>query len=560
MCPFTMKDYATLHREHCLAVPSTFNFGRDVVDAWAGNADKTALIWCDGTGSERSFTFSDVAQRSNQVANWLTERGIRKGERIIVMLPRIPEWQIALVGCLKVGVVPIPCITMLTEKDVSYRVRHSGAVGAITMIAEVHKFEACGASFKARLAIGGSGAGWHDYKDVGALAAKFDACELEAEEPAIIYYTSGSTGNPKGVCHASRSLFTWRVSAQYWLTLTPQDVMWCTADTGWSKAGTSILFGPWSQGSTVLFYDGPFEPRQRFELIERYGVTVFCAAATELRHMVREDLASFDLSCLRLTVSAGESVNPEVIHEWQSQTGVELLDGYGQTETLMTVLNYPGMPVRPGSMGRPLPGVEAGILCVDGSLGGPGDEGELLIRAPNPQLMLGYWEDPDLTSQVMLRTNGSSWFRTGDNVRQDGDGYLFYIGRTDDIITSSGYRIGPQEVENVLIEHPLVQESAVVGLPDPERGEIVAAFVVLTDTSLASDQLADDLQAHVKRMTAPYKYPRRVAFVDELPKTVSGKIQRNLLRRSASAPTAVGDSEAREMDRLVQKKPRERGV
>ena len=218
------------------------------------------------------------------------------------------------------------------------------------------------------------------------------------------------------------------------------------------------------------------------------------------------------------------------------------------------------MPVRPGSMGRPLPGVEAGILCVDGILGGPGDEGELLIRSPNPQLMLGYWEDPDLTGQVMLRCNGSSWFRTGDNVRQDGDGYLFYIGRTDDIITSSGYRIGPQEVENVLIEHPLVQESAVVGLPDPERGEIVAAFVVLTDTSLASDQLVDDLQAHVKQMTAPYKYPRRVTFFDELPKTVSGKIRRNLLRQSVSAPSAVRNSEARERGRLAQKKPRERGV
>ena len=212
----------------------------------------------------------------------------------------------------------------------------------------------------------------------------------------------------------------------------------------------------------------------------------------------------------------------------------------------MTVLNYPGMPIRPGSMGRPLPGVEVGILCGDGNLGGLGDEGELLIRAPNPQLMLGYWDDPDLTGQVMLRSNGSNWFRTGDNVRQDSDGYLFYIGRTDDIITSSGYRIGPQEVENVLIEHPLVQESAVVGLPDPERGEIVVAFVVLTDASLASDQLVDDLQAHVKRMTAPYKYPRRVTFVGELPKTVSGKIQRNLLRQSASLSGAVGNFEGPE--------------
>ncbi|MEO1842424.1 MAG: AMP-binding protein, partial [Pseudomonadota bacterium] len=320
----------------------------------------------------------------------------------------------------------------------------------------------------------------------------------------------------------------------HWLSLEASDIMWCTADTGWSKAGTSILFGPWSQGSTVFFYDGPFEPRRRFELIERHHVSVFCAAATELRQLIREDVRGIDLSHLKHAVSAGESVNPEIISAWTAQTGVPLLDGYGQTEILMTVLNYPWMPVKPGSMGRPLPGIDTGVLRTDGTLGGRGDQGELLIRLPSPQMMLGYWNDPQRSAEAVVTLNGSDWFKTGDNVRQDTDGYLFYVGRTDDIISSAGYRIGPQEVENALITHPAVQESAVVGLPDSERGEIVKAFVVLTqpDSQRVDAELVAELQAHVKRTTAPYKYPRAIEFVDELPKTVSGKIQRNLLRQS----------------------------
>ena len=525
-----MEEYAAVYRAHRLQIPKRFNFGRHVVDAWAADSEKTALVWCDAGGSERILTFADVTRESNQVANWLASQGVTKGDRVIIMLPRIPEWQICLVACLKLGTVPIPCITMLTKIDIAYRIAHSGAVAGITTVREIAKFDPSAANFKACLAIGGSARGWHDYTVTGQYQESYESCDIGAEEPAIIYYTSGSIGSPKGVCHGSRSLFVWRVSAKYWLSLTPDDVMWCTADTGWSKAGTSILFGPWSRGSAVLFFDGPFDSKRRFELMERYGVTVFCAAGTELRRLVKEDPSGFDLSCLRLVVSAGESVNPEVIHKWQSLTGIPLLDGYGQTETLMTVLNYPGMPVRPGSMGRPLPGVVVGILRPDGTVGGLGDEGELLIRAPNPQLMLGYWNDQDLTSKTMLNADGTNWFKTGDNVRQDNEGYLFYVGRTDDIITSAGYRIGPQEIENALIEHPFVQESAVVGLPDPERGEIVTAFVVLTDPIFASEQLANDLKEHVKGMTAPYKYPRRITFTDELPKTVSGKIQRNLLR------------------------------
>ncbi|MCB1742330.1 MAG: AMP-binding protein [Gammaproteobacteria bacterium] len=524
-----MNDYAACYRDHRLDTPERFNFGRDVVDRWARERDGTALIAVDAEGNEQRYRFSDIKRESDRLASWLRKAGVSRGDRMIVMLPRIAHWQVALVACMKIGAVPIPCITMLTGKDLAYRVQHSGAIGAISVRDECDKFATIPA-LRVRLCVDGQRPGWTDLATLEPAPADFEPCDLGAEEPAILYYTSGSTGNPKGVCHASRAIHAWRVSAWYWLDLGPEDVMWCTADTGWSKAGTSILFGPWSQGSCVLFYEGPFDARQRLALLERYRVSVFCAAATELRRLVALDAGDFDLSALRLSVSAGESVNPEVLEAWTRMTGVPLLDGYGQTETLMTVLNYPCMPVRAGAMGKPLPGVVIGLHAEDGHIvDGPG-QGQLAIRAPNAQLMLGYWNDPDRTAAAYVTDRGARWFLTGDNVRIDADGYLHFIGRSDDIINSSGYRIGPQEVENALIEHPAVRESAVVGVPDAARGELVKAFVVLAEGYTADAALIQALQDHVKSVTAPYKYPRLVEFVDDLPKTVSGKIQRNLLR------------------------------
>ena len=551
MPPCRMHDYERTVAGHVLETPATFNFGADVVDAWARDPSKLALIWCDAEGNERRLTFADVARASNRLANRLAARGVVKGDRVIVMLPRVPEWQIALTACLKLGAVPIPCITMLTERDVAWRVGHSGASAAITSSAETPKFAAAGtltaagipggtATLKARIALGPPCPGWEPWEGIAAESDTFTAAEVASGDPAIMYYTSGSTGAPKGVLHAARGLHAWRVSARYWLTLTGGDVMWCTADTGWSKAGTSIYFGPWSRGSAVLFHDGPFDARRRFELIERYGVTVFCAAATELRRLVLQDVSALDLSTLRLAVSAGESVNPEIINAWKRLTGVDLLDGYGQTETLMTVLNYPGMPVKPGSMGRPLPGVEAAVIDGRGRLRTRNARGRLVIRAPNPQLMLGYWNDPERTEAQYVEIEGGRWFVTGDTVDADADGYLFYFGRDDDVIGSSGYRIGPQEVENALIEHPAVQESAVVGLPDPDRGQVVSAFVVLAPGFEPDDALVLELQEHVKRITAPYKYPRRIEFVGSLPKTVSGKIRRDVLREAHSQARIPG--------------------
>ncbi len=530
-----MTDYATAHRDFTWEIPERFNFGADVVDRFAEDPERLALIWCDETGREERYTFAAISALSNRCANALKEAGVRAGDRVLVMLPRIPQWQIAMVGCLKLGAIPIPSIEMLTAGDVAYRLEHAEAAGAITTAANCAKFAAA-RGLGARLSVGGAPPGWTDFeRALDAASPVFEPVRLAAEDPAIIYYTSGSTGKPKGVTHAQRGLFAWRVSAWYWLSLDERDLMWCTADTGWSKAGTSILFGPWSCGAAVLFHNGPFDPARRLELLQRHGVSVFCAAATELRRLLLLDLERCDLSRLRLTVSAGETVNPEIVTAWRARTGVTLLDGYGQTETLMTVLNYPALPVKPGSMGKPLPGTGAAVIDEAGHVLPPGETGMLAIRLPNPQIMLGYWRDEERSRETVRESGGVRWFLTNDTAHQDEEGYLFYHGRADDVINSAGYRIGPLEVENALIEHPAVQECAVVGAPDLERGEVVKAFVILKPGHVGDAAMVQALQEHVKRVTAPYKYPRRIEFVPDLPRTVSGKLLRRQLRAAEYA-------------------------
>lgn len=511
-------------------VPDTFNFGADVVDRFAEDPERVALLWSDAGGREERYTYADMARLTNRFANLLAGRGIRKGDRVLVMLPRVPQWQIAMVGCLKLGAVPIPCIDMLTERDVAYRAAHSGARAVVTTAANAGKFADAGARPELCISVGGA-PGWIDFAPAMDEASDaFEPVRMRPDDPAVIYYTSGSTGHPKGVTHAARGLYAWRVSAEHWLGLAPGDVMWCTADTGWSKAGTSILFGPWSRGATVVFHDGPFEPRRRFELIERHRVNVFCAAATEFRRLVQEDVSAFDLSSLRQAVSAGESVNPAVVERWQALAGVPLREAYGQTETLMTVLSMADRLPKPGSMGLPSPGTVMGVLDEDGRRQPPRKPGQLAVRLPNPQVMLGYWEDPERTALACIRGPDGEWFLTGDMAMEDEEGYLYFLGRNDDVINSAGYRIGPLEVENALIEHDAVQECAVVPSPDEERGEVVKAFVVLRSGMRGTPALAKELQDFVKGITAPYKYPRRIEFVEELPKTVSGKIRRRVLK------------------------------
>lgn len=529
--PRNMQDYEATRASFRWQVPERFNFATDVVDHFADNGDGLALIWTNAGGEERTFRFSDISAASKRAASALAARGIGKGDIVLVMTPRIPEWQIAMIACLRLGAVAIPCIEMLTPKDLAFRISHAGVKGVICRAVHAGKFDGLLDGVRARLSIGGAAPGFDDWD--GALAAaapEIAAAEVMADDPAVLYYTSGSTGMPKGVLHAARGLYAWRGSAEFWLDLGPGDIIWCTADVGWSKAGTSILFGPWSMGACSFFHDGPFDPAGRLRLLAKYRITVYCAPGTELFRVVDEDIAAHDLSRLRHTVTSGETLNTVVAERWRQRTGIPILEAYGQTETLMTLLNYACKEVRDGSMGLPMPGLDLDVIDEAGRRLPPGTEGEIAIRLPVPQMMLGYLNDPARTAETIVEAGGERWFLTGDRGERDADGYFYYRGRRDDVISSSGYRIGPTEVENALLDHPAVLECAVIGKPDRERGEIVKAFVVLRDAARMSEALTRDIQDHVKTITAPYKYPREVEAVTELPKTMTGKIQRKALR------------------------------
>lgn len=529
--PRNMQDYEATRASFRWQVPERFNFATDVVDHHAGNGDGPALIWADAQGREQRFRFSDISRLSMRAAAALAARGIGKGDIVVVMTPRIPEWQIAMVACLRLGAVAIPCIEMLTAKDLAFRIEHAKAKGVICRASQAAKFEGLLGGVTARLSIGGASPGFDDWDEALAAAAPvIEAADVMADDPAVLYYTSGSTGMPKGVLHAARAIYAWRGSAEFWLDLGPGDIIWCTADIGWSKAGTSILFGPWGMGACSFFYDGPFDPAERLRLLERHRVTVYCAPGTELFRVVDEQISTYDLSSLRHTVSSGETLNTVVADRWRARTGIPILEAYGQTETLMTLLNYPCKAVRDGSMGLPMPGLDIDVIDQDGQRLPVDTEGEIAIRLPAPQMMLGYLHDPGKTAQAIVQAGDERWFLTGDRGVRDADGYFYYRGRRDDVISSSGYRVGPSEVENALLEHPAVLECAVIGKPDSERGEIVKAFVVLRDEVALTDEFVREIQEHVKKTTAPYKYPREIEALAELPKTLTGKIQRKALR------------------------------
>lgn len=529
--PRNMQDYESTRASFRWQVPERFNFATDVVDHYAQEADGLALIWANAQGQEEHFRFSDISRLSMRAATALTARGIGKGDIVLIMTPRIPQWQIAMVACLRIGAIAIPCIEMLTASDLAYRIRHAGVKGVICRTSQVGKFEGLLDNVTARIAIGGEVAGFDDWDQALATASSaIQPAEVLADDPAVLYYTSGSTGMPKGVLHAARGVYAWRGSAEFWLDLGPGDIIWCTADVGWSKAGTSILFGPWSMGACSFFYDGPFDATKRLQLLERYQITVYCAPGTELFRIIDEKISAYDLSNLRHTVSAGETLNEVVAERWRSRTGIPILEAYGQTETLMTLLNYPCKALRNGSMGLPMPGLDIEIVDLEGRRLPAGHEGEIAVRLPAPQIMLGYLNDSEKTAQSIVQADSEQWFLTGDRGIRDTDGYFYYRGRSDDVISSSGYRVGPSEVENALLEHPAVLECAVIGKPDQERGEIVKAFVVLRDNMELTDQFKKEIQEHVKKTTAPYKYPREIESITELPKTLTGKIQRKALR------------------------------
>jgi acyl-coenzyme A synthetase/AMP-(fatty) acid ligase len=496
-----------------------FNFTREVVDRAGGRA----IVSVGRDGAVRETSFAEVSARAARWTNALRRRGLERGDRVLVLIGKTPEWHAVTCACLKAGAVAIPCSDMLRARDLAFRARHSGARLLVADRAAAAEVDAVDAEVDVL---------YLDEARLGEEPDRAEAADTAADEPAFILYTSGTTKDPKGVTHTHAYTWAKRLQAERWLASGPGDLVWCTAGTGWAKSIWNVLLGPWSTGAAVVLHEGGFDPSERFELIGRLGVDVLCQAPTEYRLMAKQEgIDRHDLARVREAVSAGEPLNPEVIKAFRDAFGFTIRDGYGQTENTLLVGNMPGMQIRPGSMGLPSPGHDVHVIDDEGAIVASGEEGDIALRGDPPSLFVGYWNQPDETAAVRR----GEWYVTGDRATRDEDGYLWFTGRADDVILSAAYRIGPFEVESALLEHPAVAESGVVGKPDADRGQIVKAFVVLRPGREPSEALARELQDHCKRVTAPYKYPREIEFIDELPKTSSGKVRRVELRQRASS-------------------------
>jgi acyl-coenzyme A synthetase/AMP-(fatty) acid ligase len=513
---------------------AAWNFGRDVMDRWAAERpDAAALYVVAPDGSARTVSFRAFSETTGRLAGRLRAAGLRPGDRVLVVLGKDPGFWSAMVALIKLGVVPMPGTTQLTAKDLQYRLEAAEATGMIAL-AEVaaRVSEEVAGRLRLRWTVGGPPpAGWVA-ADLWPAEGPIDPGHPTDEtDPCLIYFTSGTTGYPKMVLHQQSYPRGHRITGVEWIGLQPGDLHWNLSDTGWAKAAWSSLFGPWMAGATILVDPlvGKFEARPMLDLLAAHPVTSLCAAPTVYRLVVQEDLAQWRFPHLRSAVGAGEPLNPEVIEAFRRGTGLTIRDGYGQTETVLLVGNRPGMPVKPGAMGVPAPGFDVDVIDEEGQRMPPGREGDIAVWVGDGRpegLFVEYWKDPAETA----RRHRGGWYLTGDRAVRDEDGYLWFVGRADDVIISAGYRIGPFEVESALVEHPAVVEAAVVSSPDPVRGAIVKAFVVLRPDVSPSAELVRDLQEHVRRVTAPYKYPRAIEFVSDLPKTISGKIRRVELR------------------------------
>jgi acyl-coenzyme A synthetase/AMP-(fatty) acid ligase len=480
--------------KRCLPV----NFVTDIVEAAPG--ERLALIELTRSGERRTWSFGEMAKRSAALAGTLVAHGVKRGDVVMTLIGNRSEWIFAMLACLRIGAVVLPCTEQLRAKDLRARI---AAVDPVAILADERN--------RVELAAAGPGeARVLLIPDERLFAgAPAPAVSLAAEDPALITFTSGTSGAPKAVLHAQRYLFGQRLQGEHWLAPPPGGLVWCTAASGWSKSARNVFIAPWIMGASALIHDARFDAQERLQILAQEQVDVLCMAPTEYRIIAKRATLS-PLRNLKGLVAAGEALNPEVLRVWEEGTGLCIRDGYGQTETGQLTGNPHGVPPRPGSMGLALPGVRLTI-----------DDGELLVDPTTvPTFFLGYLgEEPH-----------QGLWRTGDRVRQDEQGYIYFEGRADDVIISAGYRIGPFEVESALVAHPAVAEAAAVSAPDADRGEVVRAVVVLRAGFARSDQLARELQDHVKEVTAPYKYPRIVDFVDDLPKTASGKVRRASLR------------------------------
>jgi acetyl-CoA synthetase len=535
------SSYEDFYENLNICVPENFNFAFDVADKIADETpDNTAIVWCDDNGGEAIFTFGQLKNLSNKAANFFASVGIKKGDPVMLILKRRYEFWFCILALHKLGAIVIPATHLLTSNDIIYRnnaasVKMIVSVNEDEVINHIEDSEEASPTLKYKVLVGGSREGWLDFnsglekaddkfeRPTGDLATKNN-------DISILYFTSGTTGHPKMVQHNFTYPLGHIVTAKYWQNVHEDGLHFTVADTGWAKAVWGKLYGQWISGSSVFVFDyDKFVPKKMLEVISKYSVTTFCAPPTIYRFLIKEDLSQYDLSKLKYCVVAGEPLNPEVYNQFYKATGIKLMEAYGQTELTVTLGTFPWMEPRPGSMGKPAPGYDIDLIDEDGNPCETGHVGQLVVRTDKRKplgMFDGYYRDPVKTENVWR--NGI--YYTGDMAWRDEDGYYWFVGRADDVIKSSGYRIGPFEVESALMEHPAVLECAITAVPDEIRGQVVKATIVLARNYSPSNELAVELQDHVKRVTAPYKYPRIVEFVDELPKTISGKIRRVEIR------------------------------
>ncbi|MDU8006573.1 MAG: AMP-binding protein [Eggerthella sp.] len=544
-CPrIEFDSYEDFFENFKIDVPEAFNFGFDVVDEWARvDPEKSALVWCDDRDEERTFTFDDLSKLSNRAANAFRKLGIGKGDVVMMILRRRWEYWVCAVALCKLGATIIPASLQLTKKDIVYRA-DSAQVKAVVCVNDEY---VCGQmeealpespSIENRIIVAGERDGWTPFDQlIEGESDEFERPRGEAgvtsKDIMLIYFTSGTTGMAKAVCHNFAHPLGHIITAKYWQQVEEDALHMSVTDSGWAKFGWGKIYGQWIAGATVFAYDmDKFVPTKLLQKIQDYKLTTFCAPPTMYRFMLQEDVSAYDLSSVHNFATAGEPLNAEVTLAWERLTGKRIREGFGQTEGPVLLATFPWVDPRPGSMGKPSPLLNIKLLDDDGIEVPDGEEGAICVtglkEAYPPGLFVGYYRDEERTREAV----GGEYYNLHDMAWRDSDGYCFFVGRNDDVIKCSGYRIGPFEVESALVEHPAVVECAVTAAPDPIRGKVVKATVVLARGYEPSDELVRELQNHVKHTTAPYKYPRIVEFVDELPKTIGGKIKRKLIRNN----------------------------
>ncbi len=539
------SSYQEFYDKFEIRIPEHFNFAFDVVDEIAlKTPDKIAMVWCDDKGEEATFTFGQMKYFSDKAANFFKSIGIRKGDPVMLILKRRYEYWFCTLALNKIGAITIPATHLLSTKDIIYRnnaadIKMIVSVSEPDVVQHVEDAEAKSPTLKYKALIGTSRKGWLNLtEEMEKSSEVFDRKSLAekttTDDIMLLYFTSGTTGMPKMVNHNFAYPLGHILTAKYWQNVLDDGLHFTVADTGWAKSAWGKIYGQWLSGCAVMTYDyDKFIPKHMMKVIEKYHVTSFCAPPTIYRFLIKEDLKQFDLKHLKYCVVAGEPLNPEVFKQFLEITGIRLMEGYGQTECTVAVATYSWMEPKPGSMGKPSPGYDIDLIDPDGKVCEVGEIGQIVIYTKKRKpvgMFNGYFRDDELTKSVWQK----DIYYTGDTAWRDEDGYYWFVGRADDIIKSSGYRIGPFEVESALLEHPAVLECAITAVPDPERGQIVKATVVLSKNYQPSNKLSKELQDHVKKVTAPYKYPRIVEFVSELPKTISGKIRRVQIRGEES--------------------------